>query len=456
MLARDADGRRIRIPIGLWPKVDLKTARDQARRLKRAMERPVEEEDGDLSVIRLLDLYDKRRLVQLRKGRVIRRALDAALKGLRHREARSLTRRDISAAVDDVADRCANPRQPDVLAYAKAFFGWAVGRGYLDTNPAAGISKPTREVTRERTPSLIEIAEIWRAADGLGYPFEPVVKLLVLTAARRDEIGGMRVAELELADDLSEGCWTLPSVRSKNGRAIRTPLCAGATDILAKAVEAKPVDGPYVFSTTGVSAVSGWSRAKNRIDKAIGEARLKTGVTEPMEHWRFHDLRRSFATHACDLLQIDPAVADRCLNHVGASTTSTTSTVSRIYARNEMYAQRREALTKWAALVTASIKRNPMTHQSNWIYKLAADGSELRLSTPSERVGPSHLTAWARSQHIPDEAFDYIDNCWLKLTVQPAELANYYRAFATPGEVEELVAGIDLHDGPYVIEAEEF
>lgn len=58
------------------------------------------------------------------------------------------------------------------------------------------------------------------------------------------------------------------------------------------------------------------------------------------------DLRRSFATNACDVLQIDPAVADRCLNHVGASTTST---ISRVYGRNEMFEQRRDALRKWSA-----------------------------------------------------------------------------------------------------------
>ena len=68
-----------------------------------------------------------------------------------------------------------------------------------------------------------------------------------------------------------------------------------------------------------------------------------------MAPWRIHDFRRSFATGACDHLRIDPVVADRCLNHVGASTTST---VARVYGRSEMIAQRRDALERWAALVT--------------------------------------------------------------------------------------------------------
>jgi integrase len=357
VLASGADGRRIRIPIGQWPVIGLLAARDHARRLKRAMDRSAGEVEPELDLNRLLGLYDRRRLVQLRKGRVIRRALDALFADLLHREANAISRRDISAAVDAVADR-APIHANRMLAYAKAFFGWAVGRGYLESNPAASISKPTREVARERTPSLPELAEIWRAAAGLGYPFGPAIKLLILTAARRDEIGGMsiggiRVAELDLAEDGGEGCWTLPAARSKNGHAIRTPLCASATNIFAKALMARTVDGPFVFTTTGVSAISGWSRAKSRIDEAISAARVEAGNAAPMEPWRLHDLRRSFATHACDLLEIDPAVADRCLNHVGASTTST---VSRIYARNEMYAQRREALSQWAELVIRPIE----------------------------------------------------------------------------------------------------
>lgn len=108
-----------------------------------------------------------------------------------------LSRRDIAEAIDKIADRA--PIQANrSLAYTKAFFGWCVRRGYLEANPSAGISKPTRERTRERTPSLDELADIWSAAGASGYPFGHVVRLLILTAARRDEVGGLRMDELEL------------------------------------------------------------------------------------------------------------------------------------------------------------------------------------------------------------------------------------------------------------------
>ena len=351
VLATDADGVCVQIPIGSWPGTNLQAARNHARRLKEAMQ-PAADADENLSVSRLLELYEHRRLSQLRRGRAVRRALDGALSAFFHRDARTLGRREIGMALDRIADR-APVHANRMLAYTKAFFGWAVGRGYLETNPAASISKPTREIARERTPTLPELVEIWRATDDLDYPFGPIIKLLILTAARRDEIGGMRAVEVELAPDRSAGCWTLPATRSKSGRAIRVPLCDAAAHILAEALTEAP-GGPFVFSTTGVSAVSGWSRAKCRLDKSISARRLSVGMAEPIEPWRFHDLRRSFATYACDLLEIDPAVADRCLNHVGATTTTA---VSRVYARNEMFSQRREALTKWANLLTAAVRK---------------------------------------------------------------------------------------------------
>ncbi len=347
---RVGDQSRLRIPLGNWPDIPVATARELVAKLKATFDPPAAEESAVLTVAKLVDRYDARRLSQLRKRRVILRAITVALAPMSQRDASELTRRDISEIVDNMADR-APIHANRVLAYLKAFFGWAVGRGYLETNPAVGISKPSREITRDRTPSVDEAVEIWDAAGDLGYPFGQIVRLLILTASRRDEVGAMMIAELNLPSDGDHGCWTLPASRSKNGRAIRMPLAPLARHVVAEALAARTVAGEFVFSTTGQTAVSGWSRAKSRIDELIRKRRRRCGVLADMPPWRFHDLRRTFATAACDVLQIDPAVADRCLNHVGASTTST---VSRIYARNEMFEQRRDALVRWAELLTAA------------------------------------------------------------------------------------------------------
>lgn len=350
VMAGSAGGERTRLPLGSWPAVNLDRARALARAFKRTFAETSEPELDELAVVTLLARYRARRLVQLRKGAVIGRALEVTLDPLKHRSAAELTRREIGMVIDDLAER-APIHANRVLAYMKAFFNWAVGRGYIETNPAISIAKPTRERTRDRTPSLAEVAEIWLAAKTLGYPFGPVVQLLILTAARRDEVGSMRVVEVvDPASCAVADCWTLPAERSKNGRALRIPLSEAARDLITQALAARPKDSTFVFSTNAASPISGWSRAKTRLDKAIS-ARRKT--KPPLDPWRFHDLRRSFATHACDALHIDPIVADRCLNHVGASTTST---VARIYSRNELFDQRQDALDRWAEAVALAVQ----------------------------------------------------------------------------------------------------
>lgn len=100
-----------------------------------------------------------------------------------------------------------------------------------------------------------------------------------------------------------------------------------------------------------------------------------------------------------------------------------------------------------------------MTFFSNRIYRINADGSQQSIGSPlsaHDRHGAYALAEWARGLGLPEEAYDYIDNCWLKLTVSPADLAKYLRAFAKPGGADDFIAQIDCEHGLYLIEAEEF
>lgn len=368
VLVRTPVGGRIRIPLGAWPGVGISDARKAAQDAKREVELGINPNEKRRAarhytkLSELIETYGKMKLANLRRGAATKRALEGALKRLLERDPATITRRDIAAAIDKIAERAPVSANRS-LAYVKAFFGWAVGRGHLSTNPADGISKPTSEVARERTPSLEELVEIWNAAGTLGYPFGPAVRLLIATAMRREEIAAMGVGELILAD-ATTAMFTLPPERSKNGRAIRVPLSPLALTALIPALAARPkVDdkgtlASLVFTTTGQTAASGWSKAKTRLDRAIATARVEQAAetgrdVQAMLPWRLHDLRRSFATVACDVLHIDPAIADRCLNHVGASTTST---ISRVYGRNEMLDQRKLALDAWSTLLSRLIE----------------------------------------------------------------------------------------------------
>ena len=369
VLVRTPAGGRTRIPLGAWPGLGIADARKAAQDAKRKVEKGENPNEArraarDYATLgELIGAYDKARLIQLRTGPATKRALEAVLKRFLARDPATITKRDIAGAIDKLAETAPIAANRS-LAYVKAFFAWAEGRGHLSGNPAVAIKKPSDETARDRTPSLSELVEIWNAAGALGYPFGTATRLLIATAMRREEVAAIVVSELTLPNEgAAEATWTLPAARSKNKKAIRVPFSPLALLVLTEALAARPaVDekgtkSGLVFTTTGTTPISGWSKAKNRLDTHIAASRRKAAAVtgedyRPMAAWRLHDLRRSFATLACDVLHIDPAVADRCLNHVGASTTST---ISRVYGQSELFGPRRAALTAWGSLLESAL-----------------------------------------------------------------------------------------------------
>ena len=156
----------------------------------------------------------------------------------------------------------------------------------------------------------------------------------------------MRWSELRLPPQSKVGEWIIPASRTKNGRAIRIPLSASAREII-EAAELYQIND-LVFATFSGSPFQSWSKAKIALDRVIN-----TNSSKPLE-WTHHDLRRSFATYACDDLDALPEVVDRCLNHVGAATSST---VARVYARGALFDQRRNVLEAWSEAILDAVDR---------------------------------------------------------------------------------------------------
>ena len=108
-----------------------------------------------------------------------------------------------------------------------------------------------------------------------------------------------------------------------------------------------------MFSMTGDTSVSGYAKAKRRLDRIIHENRIEKAEVEgvplvAMLHWTIHDLRTTFSTLACEVMGADMAVTDRILNHVA---TATRSKIMRIYNKSEMFEPRKRVLREWAALI---------------------------------------------------------------------------------------------------------
>jgi integrase len=273
----------------------------------------------------------------------IKRTLERDVKTmLGARPIRDLSRRDVRELLQAIVDRGAPSHANHVLSYLRAMLNWAVGNDLIETNPTNGLQMPAPKVERDRALDDGEIRLFWLACDKIAWPFGPLFQLLLLTAQRRDEVAEAPWDEF----DLDKGVWTLPRERAKNDQAHITHLAPKAVQILQQL----PMigDGKLLFTTTGKNAVSGFTRARQR----LADAMTALGGDE-VEHFTLHDLRRTAATGMAGL-GIAPHVVDRVLNH----STGKISGVARIYNRHEYLAERNHALGAWANHVEALVTPN--------------------------------------------------------------------------------------------------
>lgn len=281
------------------------------------------------------------------------------LAGWVNRPAGGITREDIEAVVDAKA-AAAGVSANRLLARIKRIFRWAARRKYVPFNPAADVDKPTIEESRKRVLSLHELARLWAAAEAMGYPYGPLLQMLILTAQRRNEVAELPWAEID------GDVWTLPGERAKNKVEHLVPLSPRARAIL-KSLPRLGSSTELVFTTgrrKGKDAkgnplppapVSGWSRMKTRLDKKIATA-IAMEADEPLDlerhalpHWTPHDIRRSVSTHLRSSKvmgdnRIDKATLKMILNHKDGGVTD-------IYDHYDGFAEKQAALEAWALVI---------------------------------------------------------------------------------------------------------
>jgi integrase len=212
-----------------------------------------------------------------------------------------------------------------------AIFEWLTKRGLFEgANPVAGTDRAAEGRGRERVLSGPELAPLWAA---LGDDrFSNIVRLLLLTGQRRNEIGKLRWSEV----DFDRAMLVLPPERVKNGRTHEVPLSPQALAILRRLPQSPKRNDDLVFSR-----FSGWSVAKAELDKALPKA---------MPHWTLHDLRRTCATGMAEL-GVLPHIIEACLNHISGHKAGVAGTYNRARYLPEM----RTALELWANHVDAVV-----------------------------------------------------------------------------------------------------
>jgi integrase len=220
-------------------------------------------------------------------------------------------------------------------------FDWAFPHGQ---NPAAGVWRPGAPKARDRvlnvrpdTRGADELRWFWAGCDELGEPVGALLKLLLLTGCRVDEIANM------LRDELSDDAavFSLPGDRTKNGLPHDVPLPRLARDILGSL---KRIEGcAYVFSRKRGKPISGWTKIKHGIDAAMLEAAQEERKDAVIKPWRLHDLRRTCATGMAGI-KVQPHVIEACLNHISGAKGG----VAGVYNREQYAEEKRAAFEAWA------------------------------------------------------------------------------------------------------------
>ncbi len=269
----------------------------------------------------------------------------------------TITRADVVALFDAMPSEQKAGRR-NVFAILRRLFKWAVSRGDLARSPMDGMETPPPVKARDRHLTGDELRRVWLAAPSCHASFGPIVRLLIATGQRREEVTGMDWREV----DRAKGTWSIPGERTKNGEPHTVPintLALAVLDAMAKG-DKWPRRG-LVFSTSSGAGFTAHSRGKAKLDEV-----LAADGGEPVPAWRLHDLRRTLAT-GLQVLGVRFEVTEAVLNHLSGAR----SGVAGVYQRHHWTDEKRAALQAWAdhidALLSGVERTNvvPIARQAN-------------------------------------------------------------------------------------------
>lgn len=374
LVQRRVNGRMVKLTLGEYPAVTLAQARECAQTALRDMQRGVDPRQSKPAPVTAsglrkdsfegaVETYIKREVEKNRRPRTQDEIIRPLRKVLVPRwgtlPLSAIGPREIVDLLDEIVDAGTPVAANRTYSVLHRFFRWCVERHLIAANPAANVRKPVKEQSRSRVLDDAELREVWIACEGLGWPFGPYFRSLILTGQRRTEVAGMRWSKVDL-DALQ---WTIPAERSKNAKEHLVPLSRPMLDILTVAPRFGPDNENQddqrarpVFTTNGKTGVSGFSRAKARVESDILKARKNAATVagrdpskvKPMPAWTLHDLRRSCAT-GMGRIGVAPHIIETVLNH----TSGFRSGIAGVYQRHPYVQERRHALEAWAAHVIA-------------------------------------------------------------------------------------------------------
>jgi integrase len=328
------------VALGAYPAVSLSKARQRAGEIVTAAKRGV-----DLIVVEEREIANRRAAEA--KARPLSEIAIAYVDSVKHlrswRDIESHTRchiipklgtkmvgevsrADIVKFLDDLENKNGLRHQVNrCRGTLRSIFAFAIERELITVNPIIGVSKRKVEVPRDRTLTADELVAFWNTVAKLPELARAYFRVLLLTGARRNEVGRLPWSEL----DLDNGVWRLPSDRNKSGRPFEIPL----PPLVVETLRALPRIGPLVFSHDGKRPMT--------LHQIIERVRRDAGLVDV----RLHDLRRTLRTGLAEL-GVSFEVAERVLNHAMPG-------LQAVYNRHSYKVEKRTALELWAEHVLA-------------------------------------------------------------------------------------------------------
>jgi integrase len=241
-----------------------------------------------------------------------------------------ITRRDVAARVLVIGRENGSVASARARSALSAAFAWGIASGLVDgLNPVVGTPEPSAPEPRDRVLNDEELRLVWLHAGDDDYA--AILRLLILTAQRRGEVGGMRASEI-VGD-----AWTIPGSRAKNARAHTVPIVGLAREIIDAAL--RRTDRDHLFGDRASKGFTPWVRSKAKLDRRLGSQ---------VRHFTLHDLRRSAASGAADL-GTNPFTIELLLNH-------TPSPIARTYNKNQYLREIQTALLLWDSHIRSLIE----------------------------------------------------------------------------------------------------
>jgi integrase len=353
-------GKERRYTIGSYPDWSALRAVREARNLRQRIDRgedPLEDRapiPKTKSIAGMLDEFVERyveREAKLRSVVHIKRSFEQLVKPqIGKIGIYELRRSDVAAMLDKIADERGVVMADQTLAFVRKAFNWYAGKdGDFNSPIVKGMSRTKpRERQRSRVLSDDEIRIIWPALDEAG-TFGALIKTLLLTAQRRDEVANMSRREIG-----KDGIWTIPAERYKTKRPNHVPLSKAALDL----IEAQPKldDCDFVFPSRVRTPYSGFGKSKAALDKAVlatmKKPAEKGAKVAPIPNWTLHDLRRTAKTLMARA-GVRPDISERVLGHVIAGVEGT-------YDRHSYANEKRDALEKLAVMIERILNPLPV------------------------------------------------------------------------------------------------